>query len=39
MDRNNARIFCQIVADTARCQLLAEDEATLAFMDVHPARA
>jgi histidine triad (HIT) family protein len=29
--------FCQIVADTNRCTLLAEDEATLAFMDIHPA--
>ena len=30
-------IFCQIVADTTRCVLLAEEEAVLAFMDIHPA--
>lgn len=30
-------IFCQIVAGASQCALLAEDEAALAFMDVHPA--
>ncbi len=30
-------VFCQIVADTGKCLLLAEDPETLAFMDIHPA--
>jgi len=30
-------IFCQIVADTRTCNLLAEDDEALAFMDIHPA--
>lgn len=30
-------VFCQIVADTGKCVLLAEDTAALAFMDIHPA--
>jgi histidine triad (HIT) family protein len=30
-------IFCQIVGDTSQCVLLAEEEVTLAFMDIHPA--
>lgn len=29
--------FCRIVADTRQCELLAEDPAALAFMDIHPA--
>jgi histidine triad (HIT) family protein len=37
MSNRSDCIFCRIVADTARCELLAEDEATLAFMDIHPA--
>lgn len=30
-------VFCQIVADTRKCVLLAEDPAAIAFMDIHPA--
>lgn len=30
-------VFCQIVTDTRKCTLLAEDPAALAFMDIHPA--
>jgi histidine triad (HIT) family protein len=30
-------IFCKIVAGTAECQELYRDEATIAFMDIHPA--
>jgi histidine triad (HIT) family protein len=30
-------VFCQIAGDTSRCDLLAEDADTLAFMDIHPA--
>jgi histidine triad (HIT) family protein len=30
-------IFCRIVAGTSDCQAIYEDEATLAFMDIHPA--
>lgn len=30
-------IFCRIVAGTSACQAIYEDEATLAFMDIHPA--
>ena len=30
-------IFCRIVAGTAACQEIYRDEATLAFMDIHPA--
>lgn len=37
MTRDPACVFCQIVEDTNRCTLLAEDEAALAFMDIHPA--
>ena len=37
MTRDPACVFCQIVEDTRRCVLLAEDEAALAFMDIHPA--
>jgi histidine triad (HIT) family protein len=37
MIRDPNCIFCQIVADTRRCTLLVEDEAALAFMDIHPA--
>lgn len=37
MTRDPSCIFCQIVADTRQCTLLAEDETTLAFMDIHPA--
>ncbi len=29
--------FCQIAADVAKCILLAEDPAAVAFMDIHPA--
>jgi histidine triad (HIT) family protein len=32
-----ACIFCRIVAVTAECHELYRDEATLAFMDIHPA--
>lgn len=35
--RDPSCIFCQIVADTRQCTLLAEDEAALAFMVIHPA--
>ncbi|HUB16876.1 MAG TPA: HIT domain-containing protein [Acetobacteraceae bacterium] len=30
-------VFCQIVADTGKCLLLAENPDALAFMDIHPA--
>jgi histidine triad (HIT) family protein len=30
-------VFCQIVADTGKCLLLADDLVALAFMDIHPA--
>ena len=30
-------VFCQIVTDTRKCALLAEDAEALAFMDIHPA--
>lgn len=30
-------VFCQIVADTRKCVLVAEDPAAIAFMDIHPA--
>lgn len=30
-------VFCQIVTDTRKCVLLAEDPEALAFMDIHPA--
>lgn len=30
-------VFCQIVADTRKCVLLAADLEALAFMDIHPA--
>jgi histidine triad (HIT) family protein len=30
-------VFCQIVADTRKCVLLAAGAAALAFMDIHPA--
>jgi histidine triad (HIT) family protein len=30
-------VFCKIVAGTSDCQAIYEDEATLAFMDIHPA--
>jgi len=30
-------VFCRIVADTRQCTMIAEDESTLAFMDIHPA--
>ncbi|HUB15457.1 MAG TPA: HIT family protein [Acetobacteraceae bacterium] len=30
-------VFCQIVADTEKCLLLAENPDALAFMDIHPA--
>jgi histidine triad (HIT) family protein len=30
-------IFCRIVSDSSQCTLLAEEEAALAFMDIHPA--
>jgi histidine triad (HIT) family protein len=30
-------VFCQIVADSGKCVLLAEDPAAMAFMDIHPA--
>jgi histidine triad (HIT) family protein len=36
-DGNSACIFCQIVAGVTKCELLAEDATTLAFMDIHPA--
>jgi histidine triad (HIT) family protein len=32
-------IFCKIVAGTAPCVELYRDEATLAFMDIHPVHA
>jgi histidine triad (HIT) family protein len=34
--RDPSCIFCQIVADTSQCTLLAEDDTALAFMDIHP---
>ena len=37
MRQDSDCVFCQIVADTRKCELLAEDPAALAFMDVHPA--
>jgi len=37
MTRDPSCIFCRIVSDTSQCTLLAEDEAALAFMDIHPA--
>jgi histidine triad (HIT) family protein len=37
MTRDPACVFCRIAADTGQCVLLAEDEAALAFMDIHPA--
>ena len=30
-------IFCRIVAGTSPCEEIYQDEATLAFMDIHPA--
>ena len=30
-------VFCQIVADTRKCVLLAEESEAMAFMDIHPA--
>ena len=30
-------IFCRIVAGTSECQEIYRDDATLAFMDIHPA--
>jgi HIT domain len=30
-------VFCDIVRDTRKCALIAEDETSLAFMDIHPA--
>jgi histidine triad (HIT) family protein len=30
-------VFCRIVAGTSPCELVREDEATLAFMDINPA--
>jgi histidine triad (HIT) family protein len=32
-------VFCQIVADTWKCVLLADAPVALAFMDIHPANA
>ncbi len=32
-------LFCQIVADTRKCVLLAEDQEAMAFMDIHPANS
>ena len=29
-------IFCKIVAETSDCQEIYQDDATLAFMDIHP---
>jgi histidine triad (HIT) family protein len=37
MDHDPNCIFCQIIAETRKCELLAEDDETLAFMDIHPA--
>jgi histidine triad (HIT) family protein len=37
MPRDPDCVFCQIVADTGKCLLLAEDPEALAFMDIHPA--
>ena len=37
MIREPSCIFCQIVARTSQCALLSENEAALAFMDIHPA--
>jgi len=37
MLQDSSCVFCQIVADTTKCELLAEDPAALAFMDIHPA--
>lgn len=37
MPHDPACVFCQIVADTRKCVLLAEDPGALAFMDIHPA--
>jgi histidine triad (HIT) family protein len=37
MPRDPDCVFCQIVADTGKCVLLAEDPEALAFMDIHPA--
>ena len=30
-------IFCRIVAGTSKCEEIYQDDATLAFMDIHPA--
>jgi histidine triad (HIT) family protein len=30
-------VFCEIVRDARKCALIAEEEAALAFMDIHPA--
>jgi histidine triad (HIT) family protein len=30
-------VFCRIVAGTSPCQKIYEDDATLSFMDIHPA--
>ncbi len=30
-------VFCRIVAGAMQCALITEDDATLAFMDIHPA--
>ncbi len=39
MPRDPDCVFCQIVADTRTCELLAEDREALAFMDIHPANS
>ncbi len=37
MHQDPGRVFCQIVADVGKCQLLVQDASALAFMDIHPA--
>ena len=36
-DADTGCVFCEIVRDTRKCTIIAEDEAALAFMDIHPA--
>jgi histidine triad (HIT) family protein len=39
MPHDSRCVFCQIVADTRKCVLLAEDQEAMAFMDIHPANS
>ncbi|MBV8334491.1 MAG: HIT family protein [Alphaproteobacteria bacterium] len=36
---DNECVFCRIVEGTSECQEIYRDDATLAFMDIHPANA